>query len=118
MCHAPEISMAATMWTDDEAFLLLDLWGGDKTVQALLEGCMRNRHVYERKRVIQRKEDTEEFGASVETNFTKLNLEYKKLKDFHEETGRKRKQWQFYKKMSLVTDQQHSLKSLLIRLWK
>ena len=39
--------MAATAWTDSETFLLLDLWG-DETVQALLEGCTRNRHVYER----------------------------------------------------------------------
>ena len=39
--------MAATMRTDDETSLLLNLWG-DETVQALLECCMRNHHVYER----------------------------------------------------------------------
>ena len=36
-----------TSWSDAETFLLLDLWG-DEAVQALLEGCTRNRHVYER----------------------------------------------------------------------
>ena len=36
-----------TAWTDEETHLLLDLWG-DEAVQAMLEGCTRNRHVYER----------------------------------------------------------------------
>ena len=34
-------------WTDDETFHLIDVWG-DETIQALLEGCTRNRHVYEK----------------------------------------------------------------------
>ena len=33
-------------WTDDETFRLIDAWG-DETIQALLEGRTRNRHIYE-----------------------------------------------------------------------
>ena len=39
--------MATTTWTDDEMLKLIDFWG-DEAVQAILEGCSRSKHVYER----------------------------------------------------------------------
>ena len=36
----------ATTWSDEETFKLVELWG--KEIQVLLEGCTRNKHVYDR----------------------------------------------------------------------
>ena len=41
------VKMAITTWTDDETLKLIDFWG-DEAVHAFLEGCARNKHVYER----------------------------------------------------------------------
>ena len=38
--------MAAT-WSDEETFKLVELWG-EEEIQALLEGCTRNKHVYDK----------------------------------------------------------------------
>ena len=38
--------MAAT-WTNEETIKLLELWGEEET-QAVLEGCARNKHIYEK----------------------------------------------------------------------
>ena len=50
--HEPvRVTMVASSmtfsWTGDETFCLIDAWG-DETIQALLEGRTRNRHVYEK----------------------------------------------------------------------
>ena len=37
----------ASTWSDEETLKLIELWG-DEQIQALLEGCTRNRHVYEK----------------------------------------------------------------------
>ena len=34
-------------WTDNEMFKLIEIWG-DKTIQEQLEGCKRNKDVYEK----------------------------------------------------------------------
>ena len=38
--------MAAT-WSDKETLKLVELWGNEE-IQVLLEGCTRNKHVYNR----------------------------------------------------------------------
>ena len=38
-------------------------------------------------------------GEQCRTKMKKLCQEYKKLKDYHEETGRKRKKWRFFDKV-------------------
>ena len=90
--------MAATAWTDEETFLLLDLWG-DESVQALLEGCTRNRHVYKCIARDLEKEGYKRTWSQCRDKLKKLKKEYKKLKDYHDETGKKRKQWKFYDKV-------------------
>ena len=37
----------ASMWSDEETLKLIELWE-DEEIQALLEGCTRNRHIYEK----------------------------------------------------------------------
>ena len=39
-------AMAAT-WSDKETLKLVELWGNEE-IQVLLEGCTRNKHVYNR----------------------------------------------------------------------
>ena len=38
---------AGTCWMDEEVFKLIELWGDD-AIQAKLEGCKRNKDVYEK----------------------------------------------------------------------
>ena len=38
-------------------------------------------------------------GEQCRTKMKKIKKEYKKLKDYHEETGRKRKKWRFFDKV-------------------
>ena len=90
--------MAATAWTDEETFFLLDLWGNESD-QALLKGCTRNRHVYERIACDLEKERYKRTWSQCRDKLKKLKKEYKKLKDYHDETGKKRKQWKSYNKV-------------------
>ena len=91
-------SLMTLSWTDDETFRLIDAWG-DETIQALLEGCTRNCHVYEKIA-----HELEEAGytrtwSQCRDKIKKLKREYKKLKDYHDETGRKRKFWKFFERI-------------------
>ena len=36
----------AVMWSDEEALKVVELWGNEE-IQVLLEGCTRNKHVYD-----------------------------------------------------------------------
>ena len=84
-----------TSWLDAETFILLDLWG-DEAVQALLDGCTRNCHVYERISGYVQKGGYKGTWSQRRDKLKMLRKEYKKLKDYHEETGRKRKKWRFF----------------------
>ena len=41
------LKMASSNWKDCEVLCLLDIWGDD-LVQSQLEGCKRNKQIYER----------------------------------------------------------------------
>ena len=85
-------------WTNDETFRLINTWGNE-TIQALLEGYTRNRHVYEKIT-----HELEEAGytrtwSQCHDKIKKLKNKYKKMKDYHGETGRKRKFWKFFERI-------------------
>ena len=86
--------MAAT-WSDGETFKLVELWG-DEEIQALLEGCARNKHVYDKIAARMVEAGYERTGVQCRDKIKKLKGEYKKIKDNNNETGRKRKVWKFY----------------------
>ena len=92
--------MAAT-WTDEETIKLVELWG-DEEVQALLEGCTRNKHVYDKIARGMMEEGYERSGVQCRDKLKKLKAEYKKIKDGNKETGTKRKNWKFYDCMNGV----------------
>lgn len=89
-------------WTDEETFLLIDLWG-DEAVQALLEGCTRNRHVYERiSGELEKGGGFKRSWSQCRDKLKKVKKQYKKIKDYHDETGRKRKEWKFFDKVDSI----------------
>ena len=91
-----------TAWTDEETFLLIDLWG-DEAVQAMLEGCSRNRHVYERiSEELDKGGGFKRSWSQCRDKLKKIKKQYKKIKDYHDETGRKRKEWKFFEKMDSI----------------
>lgn len=94
--------MAGNSWTDEETFGLLDAWG-DETIQSLLEGCKRNKHVYERIAHELEENGFERTWSQCRDKIKKLKKEYKNIKDYHNETGRKRKkEWKFFEKMDEI----------------
>lgn len=86
-------------WTDEETYKLIELWGEDK-IQAELEGCKRNAHIFE-------KITREMAGASFDRSGTwdkinKLRAEYRKIKDKHGKTGTGRSSWKFFDEMDRI----------------
>ena len=92
--------MAAT-WSDEETFKLVELWG-EEEIQALLEGCTRNKHVYDKIARGMGEAGYERTGVQCRDKIKKLKTEYKKVKDNNDETGRQRKVWRFYDCMNEV----------------
>ena len=86
--------MAAT-WSEEETFKLVEIWG-DAEIQALLEGAMRNKHVYDRIAEGMKEAGYVRTGVQCRDKIKKMKTEYKKIKDNNNETGRDRKVWKFY----------------------
>ena len=87
-------AMAAT-WSDEETLKLVELWGNEE-IQVLLEGCTRNQHVYDRIAQGMVEAAYAKNGVQCRDKIKKLKVEYKKIKDNNNETGRDRKTWRFY----------------------
>ena len=87
-------AMAAN-WNDMETFKLVEIWG-EEEIQALLEGCTRNKAVYEKIARGMVEAGYQRTGVQCRDKMKKLKSEYKKVKDNNTETGRRRKAWKFY----------------------
>ena len=90
-------------WTDTEVYQLIDLWS-DSDIQSQLEGCKKNRDVYEK---IAKKLHDAGFNRNAvqcRDKIKKLKGEYRKIKDHNNETGNNRKQWRFYDTMNKVLE--------------
>ena len=92
--------MAGT-WKDEEVFALIEIWGDD-VVQAQLEGCKRNKLVYERISKTMAEMGYERTADQCREKSKKLKMEYRKTKDKHSKTGTGRKQWKFFKMLDTV----------------
>ena len=77
-------------WTDSQVLKLIDVWG-DEDIQEQLEGSKRNKHVYERISDVLRVYGIEKSGEQCHTEVKKLRLEFKKIKDNHNQTGNDQK---------------------------
>ena len=87
-------------WTDCETLKLIELWSEDD-VQAQLEGCKRNRAVFEK--ISQGMNDAgfQRTANQCREKIKNLRAEYKKVKD-NNQTGNNRKTCKFYEKLDSV----------------
>ena len=101
MYRPVHVKMATTTWMDDETLKLIDFWG-DEAVQALLEGCSRNRHVHERFARELGDARYKRTWLQCQDKIKKLKGKYKRIKDHNDETGRERKVWKFYESIDCI----------------
>ena len=88
-------------WSDDETLKLIDIWGED-TIQAQLEGCKRNKMVYDR---IARQLTADGHAIRADqcrVKVKKLKGEYRKIKDKDNKVSTRRKQWKFLEAIDQV----------------
>ena len=85
----------ASVWIDEECHKLLELWG-DEGIQSQLEGCTRNKHMYEK--IAKSMEDSGYRKTAVQCRekLKKLKKDYKKVKDKNRPTGTGTTVWKFY----------------------
>ena len=91
----------AMAWTDSETFMLIELWGND-AIQDQLEGCTRNRVVYEKLARGMETAGYKRTAIQCREKIKKLKADYRKIKDHHDLTGRGRKTWVFLDKMEEI----------------
>ncbi len=91
----------AAAWCDEETIKLVEIWG-DEEIQALLEGCTRNNHIYDKIARGMVEAGYERSGVQCRDKIKKLKGEYKKVKDHNNETGKRRKAWKLYDCMNEV----------------
>ena len=88
-------------WTDKETFLQIEEWGDEK-IQEQLEGCSRNKAVYEK---LARAMDASGYSRTAvqcREKIKKLKRDYRNRKDHNGKTGRGRKNWAFFEKMDEI----------------
>ena len=79
-------------WTRKETLKLIELWSSED-IQAQLEGCKRNKLVFEKIASEMRKEGFERTFQQCREKTKKLRQEYKKIKDKLRETGQEGRQY-------------------------
>ncbi|XP_065895990.1 myb/SANT-like DNA-binding domain-containing protein 7 [Dysidea avara] len=88
-------------WSDKEVLKLIEIWG-EQTIQEQLEGCKRNREVFDK---ISREMAVAGFtrtGPQCREKVKKLKGEYKKIKDGLKQTGNNRKTCKFFEELDEV----------------
>lgn len=88
-------------WKDDEVLALINIWGDD-VIQAQLEGCKRNKLVYEKVSKSMIQAGYPRMAEQCREKVKKLKMEYKKIKDKHRITGTGRKKWKFLEPLEQV----------------
>ena len=88
-------------WKDDEVSALINIWG-DGIVQAQLEGCKRNKLVYEKVSESMKKAGFERSAVQCREKAKKLKCECRKIKDKHRVTGTGRTKWKHYDALDAV----------------
>ena len=88
-------------WTDAEVLHLIELWG-EEGIQEQLEGAKRNKHVFEKIAKELQKTGSEKTAEQCRTKLKKLKLDYRKVKDKQNQTGRGRTSWRYFDAMDAV----------------
>ena len=90
-----------TTWRDEEVFQLVDFWSDD-VIQCQLEGCKRNKDVYEKISKLMQEKGYTKTAVQCREKIKKLKGEYRKIKDQHNKTGTGRKKWRFHDALDSV----------------
>ena len=80
---------------------LIDIWARAE-VQAQLEGCHRNRDVYEKMAQELREEGCNRTYDQCREKLKKLKGDYRKIKDKQHKTGEGRKEWEYFEAIDSV----------------
>lgn len=94
-------------WSDPEVVELLHLWA-DESVQAELESCLRNQHVFNRIAEVLRDKGIHRTGDQCREKIKKMKLEYRRIKD-NNKAPRGGRTWKFYDVMDRVLASRPSL---------
>ena len=90
-------------WTDNETFKLIEIWG-DETIQEQLEGCKRNKDVYEKISKFMFEAGYDRTGTQCREKIKKLKVDYRKVKDKNKQTGNNQKDTKFYNALNEILD--------------
>ena len=99
--HSSVCASVMAAWTDKETLKLIEVWSEDR-IQEELEGCRKNRQVFEK---IVEKLKSAGFERTVEqcrVKVKKLKGDYRKIKDTHSKTGSDRKAWKYFDAMDTI----------------
>ena len=103
------------VWQDGETIKLLDLWS-EENVQVLLEGCTRNKTVYDKLAEDMAGYGYSRTGGQCRERIKKLKKDFKKTKDNLKQTGNgnRRKQCKFFDKLNEILGERPSIKPAVV----
>lgn len=88
-------------WQEDETLCLIALWSED-SIQAQIEGCKRNKEVYEKLAAQMQEEGYRRTGQQCREKIKKLKGDYRKIKDNNNETGRARRSTRIFEALDRI----------------
>ncbi|XP_029901373.1 uncharacterized protein LOC115354954 isoform X2 [Myripristis murdjan] len=95
----PVITDTKVPWSDDETLNLLDIWGKD-SVQRVLKGCLKNRHIFT---LISQKMAERGYMRTVEQCQTRIKRLKKCFRQsLHSSKGKRRQECKFYDQLERV----------------
>ena len=103
------------VWQEEETIKLLDLWS-EENVQALLEGCARNKTVYDKLAEDMAGHGYNRTGGQCRERIKKLKKDFKKTKDNLKQTGNGncRKQCKFFDKLNEILGERPSIQPAVV----
>ena len=99
----------ASAWSEEEVSKLIDLWGDD-VIQAQLEGCKRNKEVFEKILRGMTEAGYQRSATQCREKVKKLRADYKRIKDNNNLSGRDRKTSKIFEKLDEILGQRPATK--------
>ena len=105
--------MATGNWKDEEVLRLIDVWGDD-VIQSQLEGCKRNKQIYDGISKDLLAYGVQRSAEECREKMKKLKSEYRKVKDGHRVTGNKCNNWKFLEPLYRILADKPSTKPTIL----
>ena len=98
-------------WTKQETFQLTQIWG-EESIQAQLEGCKRNKVVYNKFGDEMVKAGFQRTGVQYREKIKKIKVVYKKVKDKRRRTGERLYPiWDYFDAVDAILGNKHAIPS-------